>query len=293
MKKLVAFLLVALLAFGATSALAAGEKIGVAMPTQSLQRWNQDGDNMKKLLEDAGYTVDLQYANNEVATQVSQLENMILGGCKVLVIASIDGKSLGTVLAQAKEAGVQVIAYDRLIRDTDAVSYYATFDNYKVGKFQGDYIVQKLDLENAAGPFNIELFAGSPDDNNATYFFKGAWDALKPYKRGRTFDELGRERVEHDRLLVELGPVELLERVLADHVVDDLLARPVPIRGERVIVVISIRVRSDRANPRQFQMIFEAVEPKKPLQGADRHRSDLRKATGIFDQRQDVIGFRP
>ncbi|NLW89026.1 MAG: sugar ABC transporter substrate-binding protein [Clostridiaceae bacterium] len=158
-----------------------GTKVGVAMPTQSLQRWNQDGANMKKSLEEAGFVVDLQYANNEVATQLSQIENMITSGCKVLVIASIDGSSLGNVLADAKKEKIPVIAYDRLIMETDGVSYYATFDNFKVGELQGKFIEEKLDLKNAAGPFNIELFAGSPDDNNALFFFNGAMSILQPY----------------------------------------------------------------------------------------------------------------
>jgi ABC-type xylose transport system, periplasmic component len=158
-----------------------GKKIGVAMPTKDLQRWNQDGANMKKAFEKAGYTVDLQYANNDIATQVSQIENMITDGCNVLVIASIDGGSLGTVLANAKSQKIPVIAYDRLLMDTDAVSYYATFDNYMVGTIQGQYIVDTLDLKNQAGPFNIELFTGSPDDNNARFFFGGAMDILNPY----------------------------------------------------------------------------------------------------------------
>jgi putative multiple sugar transport system substrate-binding protein len=158
-----------------------GKKIGVAMPTKDLQRWNQDGANMKKSLEEAGYEVDLQYANNDISTQVSQIENMITSGCDALVIASIDGGSLGTVLAEAKNKNLPVIAYDRLIMGTDAVSYYATFDNYMVGTIQGNYIVDKLDLENQAGPFNIELFTGSPDDNNARFFFGGAMDVLNPY----------------------------------------------------------------------------------------------------------------
>ncbi|NLK27928.1 MAG: sugar ABC transporter substrate-binding protein [Clostridiales bacterium] len=157
------------------------KKVGVAMPTKDLQRWNQDGENMKKELEAAGYEVDLQYANNEIAQQVSQIENMITGGCDALVIASIDGGSLGTVLEEAKKGNIPVIAYDRLIMGTDAVSYYATFDNYMVGTIQGQYIVDQLDLENAAGPFNIELFTGSPDDNNARFFFGGAMDILNPY----------------------------------------------------------------------------------------------------------------
>lgn len=156
-------------------------KVGVAMPTKDLQRWNQDGSNMKEQLEAAGYEVDLQYASNDIATQVSQIENMINSGCKMLVIASIDGDSLGTVLAQAKENSIPVIAYDRLLMNSDAVSYYATFDNYLVGKKQGEYIEEKLDLKNAAGPFNIELVTGDPGDNNARFFFGGAMDVLQQY----------------------------------------------------------------------------------------------------------------
>ena len=117
-----------------------GGKIGVAMPTKDLQRWNQDGTNMEAELIEAGYEVDLQYASNEIATQVSQIENMINSGCELLVIASIDGDSLGTVLELAKEKSIPVIAYDRLIMNSDAVTYYATFDNYMVGTKQGEYI---------------------------------------------------------------------------------------------------------------------------------------------------------
>ena len=157
-------------------------KVGVSMPTQSLQRWNQDGSNMKAQLEAAGYEVDLQYAgDNDIPTQVAQLENMISGGCEVLVIAAIDGSALTTVLADAKEKGIPVISYDRLIMNSDAVSYYATFDNWKVGVQQGTFIEAALDLKNAEGPFNIELFTGSPDDNNINFFFGGAMEVLTPY----------------------------------------------------------------------------------------------------------------
>ena len=165
----------------APAAEANGQKVAVAMPTKDLQRWNQDGSNMEEKLKAAGYEVDLQYASNDVATQVSQIENMINGGCSVLVIASIDGESLGTVLETAKAAGVKVIAYDRLIMNTDAVSYYATFDNYKVGTIQGQYVIDQLDLENAEGPFNVEFTTGDPGDNNANFFYSGAMDLLKPY----------------------------------------------------------------------------------------------------------------
>ena len=155
--------------------------VGVAMPTKDLQRWIQDGANMKEQLEKAGYEVDLQYASNDVQTQVTQVENMISNGCELLVIASIDGSSLGEPLSQAKEAGIPVISYDRLLMNSDAVSYYATFDNYKVGQKQGEYIVEALGLETNDGPFNIELFSGDPADNNCNFFFGGAMDVLQPY----------------------------------------------------------------------------------------------------------------
>lgn len=159
-----------------------GNLVGVAMPTKDLQRWNQDGENMKLQLEAAGYTVDLQYAANDIATQVSQIENMIANGCEVLVIASIDGEALGTVLDQAKAAGIPVIAYDRLIMNSDAVSYYATFDNWDVGVKQGEFIVEALDLANAGDKtYNIEYITGDPGDNNINFFFDGAISVLQPY----------------------------------------------------------------------------------------------------------------
>src|SRR5690554_5849809 len=180
MKKTVLIVaLLVVLAFSGVVASAA-TRIGVAMPTQSLQRWNQDGGNMKAQLEAAGYVVDLQYANNDVALQISQLENMILNGAEILVIASIDGSALGTVLEIAKDEGIPVIAYDRLIMATDAVSYYATFDNYMVGTIQGTYLRDTLDLDNRKEPVTMEFFGGSPDDNNARYFFAGAWDVFEP-----------------------------------------------------------------------------------------------------------------
>jgi putative multiple sugar transport system substrate-binding protein len=159
----------------------AAKKIGVSMPTKDLQRWNQDGSNMEKELKAAGYEVELQFANNDPQTQLSQIETMISNGCSVLVIAAVEGNSLGEALDMAKAANVPVIAYDRLIMNSDAVSYYATFDNYKVGVVQGTYVKDALDLDNAAGPFNIEFTAGDPGDNNAGYFFNGAYEVLKPY----------------------------------------------------------------------------------------------------------------
>ena len=167
---------------GSSATQEGGNLVGVAMPTKDLQRWNQDGENMKAQLEEAGYTVDLQYAANDIPTQVSQIENMIANGCEVLVIASIDGEALGTVLDQAKEKNIPVIAYDRLIMNSDAVSYYATFDNWDVGVKQGEYIVEALDLANAGDKtYNIEYITGDPGDNNINFFFDGAISVLQPY----------------------------------------------------------------------------------------------------------------
>ena len=179
MKNVLAIVLCMLLLVVSVGAMA--EKVGVSMPTKDLQRWNQDGENMQKQLEAAGYTVDLQYASNDVQTQLSQVENMISEGADVLVIAAIEGSSLGEALTMAKDEGIPVIAYDRLLMESDAVSYYATFDNYMVGTVQGTYIKNTLDLDNAAGPFNLEITAGDPGDNNAGYFYQGAVDVLKPY----------------------------------------------------------------------------------------------------------------
>ena len=160
---------------------AAGGLIGVAMPTKSLERWNRDGSHLEDLLKKAGYQVSLQYADNKVDQQISQIENMINSGAKILVVGSIDGSALGPALEEAHSRNIKVIAYDRLITGTDAVDYYATFDNYKVGQLQGQFLETQLGLKDGKGPFNFEPFSGSPDDNNAKIFFSGAWDVLKTY----------------------------------------------------------------------------------------------------------------
>jgi len=167
----------------------AGGLIGVAMPTKSSERWIADGNSVKEQLEAAGYTVDLQYAEDDIPTQVSQIENMITKGASALIIASIDGTTLTNVLQEAADSEIPVIAYDRLIKDTENVDYYATFDNELVGKQQAWSVLNGLGLteldgtpiEGAPkGPFNIELFAGSLDDNNAFFFFNGAMSVLQP-----------------------------------------------------------------------------------------------------------------
>ncbi|MFF3910053.1 multiple monosaccharide ABC transporter substrate-binding protein [Streptomyces sp. NPDC001848] len=161
---------------------AKGGTIGIAMPTKSSERWINDGNNVVKDLEAKGYKTKLVYGEDNPDTQVSQIENLITQGVKGLIIAAIDNKSLNNVLQQAADAHIPVISYDRLILGTKNVDYYASFDNEKVGVLQGTYIVHKLGLDSGRqGPFNIELFAGSNDDNNTKYFFGGAMKVLQPY----------------------------------------------------------------------------------------------------------------
>ncbi|MCM3785221.1 sugar-binding protein [Neobacillus mesonae] len=155
--------------------------VGISMPTKSAERWVADGNNMVKLFEERGFKTDLQYAEDVVENQVAQIENMITKGVDVIVIASVDGNTLTDVISKAHDQGIRVIAYDRLIRNTEYLSYYATFDNFQVGVLQGSYIEEKLGLNEGKGPFNIELFGGSPDDNNAYFFFDGAMSVLQPY----------------------------------------------------------------------------------------------------------------
>ena len=179
------FTLMATLALGALAlagpaAAQAKPMVGIAMPTKSSARWIADGDNIVKVLKERGYATDLQYAEDDIPNQLSQIENMVTKGAKVLVIAAIDGTTLSDILKQAAAAGTKVIAYDRLIRNSPHVDYYATFDNFKVGVLQAQSLLKGLGLPNAKGPFNIELFGGSPDDNNAYFFYNGAMSVLKP-----------------------------------------------------------------------------------------------------------------
>ncbi|MDC0766009.1 sugar ABC transporter substrate-binding protein [Streptomyces sp. HD] len=160
-----------------------GATIGIAMPTKSSERWIADGKNVVADLESKGYKTRLVYGEDDPDQQVSQIENLITQGVKALIVAAIDNKSMNNVLQQAKDANIPVISYDRLILGTENVDYYASFDNEKVGELQAGYIVDKLGLKDGSkkGPFNIELFAGSNDDNNTRYFFGGAMKVLQPY----------------------------------------------------------------------------------------------------------------
>ncbi|MBL0727057.1 multiple monosaccharide ABC transporter substrate-binding protein [Piscinibacter sp. HJYY11] len=155
--------------------------IGISMPTKSSSRWISDGQSMVKYFQAKGYKTDLQYADDDIPNQLAQVENMITKGAKVLVIAAIDGTTLSDALQKAADKKVKVIAYDRLIRGSKNVDYYTTFDNFQVGVLQANSIVDKLGLKQGKGPFNIELFGGSPDDNNAFFFYNGAMSVLDPY----------------------------------------------------------------------------------------------------------------
>ena len=165
-----------------SEAVGKGATIGVSMPTKSEERWNKDGNNLKSKLEKAGYKVVLSFADDKPAQQNADIENMVNKGAKIVVVASKDGTAVGPAVEKAKDAGAKVIAYDRLIMNTKAVDYYATFQLERTGVLEAQWLIDQLGLESGAtGPFNVELFTGSPDDNNAKYFFKGAWDLLQPY----------------------------------------------------------------------------------------------------------------
>ncbi|MFI1563764.1 multiple monosaccharide ABC transporter substrate-binding protein [Streptomyces sp. NPDC020490] len=177
---------------------AKGGTIGIAMPTKSSERWISDGKNVVKDLEAKGYKTKLVYGEDDPDQQVSQIENLITQGVKGLIIAAIDNKSLNNVLQQAADAKIPVISYDRLILGTKNVDYYASFDNTKVGELQANFIVDKLGLKDGKGPFNIELFAGSNDDNNTKYFFNGAMSVLQPY-------------IDKKKLVVKSGQTQLTQ----------------------------------------------------------------------------------
>jgi putative multiple sugar transport system substrate-binding protein len=155
--------------------------VGIAMPTKSSTRWINDGNSMVAALQAKGYKTDLQYGDDDIPNQLAQIENMITKGVKVLVIAAIDGTTLSNALQKAADKGVKVLSYDRLIVGSKNVDYYATFDNFQVGVLQAQSLEKALGLKEGKGPFNIELFGGSADDNNAYFFYDGAMSVLQPY----------------------------------------------------------------------------------------------------------------
>jgi putative multiple sugar transport system substrate-binding protein len=219
--------------------------IGVSMPTKSSARWIDDGNNMVKSLKEKGYDVDLQYAEDDIPNQLAQIENMITKGAKALVIAAIDGTTLSDALQQAAGRGIKVIAYDRLIRNSPNVDYYATFDNFQVGVIQASYIEKALGLKEGKGPFNIELFGGSPDDNNAFFFYNGAMSVLEPYiKSGKLVVRSGQTGMDKVSTLRWDGAVaqarmdNLLSAYYADQRVDAVLS---PYDGLSIGILSSLK----------------------------------------------------
>src|SRR5690625_1727384 len=195
-----------------------GKVVGIAMPTKTSESRVDDGNNIVEQLEELGYETDLQYAEDVVENQVSQIENMITKGVDILVIASIDGEALTDVLEQAKNLDIPVISYDRLMMNSDHVDYYATFDNFEVGVLNGEYIEENLGLDEGEGPFTIELFAGSPDDNNAYFFWDGAMSILEPYI------EEGQLEVKSGQLDFEQGAILRWDGSKAQERMDNLLS---------------------------------------------------------------------
>ena len=154
----------------------------ISMPTEAEERWVKDGNELKKQIKKSGYEVDLTFAQDKVEQQNSDIENAVNKGAAIIVVAAKDGSAVGPAVEKARDAGVTVISYDRLILDTKAVDYYVTFQLEKTGVWEANYLIEKLGLDKGKkGPFNVELFTGSADDNNAKYFFKGAWELLQPY----------------------------------------------------------------------------------------------------------------
>ena len=188
MKKLLSLILACmmiLLALTGCAGTAAGTsgktKVGLAMPTKEQPIWIAQGERLKEAFEAAGYEVVLEYAEDVAERQITQVENMLLKGCKYLIIASVDGYAVSDVVKKAKESGATVIASDRLIMNTADVDYYMTFDLVRMGEIQGEYIESALGLKDGKGPFTLEIFSGSPDDPNSIPFYDGAMSVLKPY----------------------------------------------------------------------------------------------------------------
>ena len=188
------------------------QKIGIFMPSKNEPRWTQDSDSLMRQLQNKGYKVEIKNAEDSVESQISQIDEMINGGCDILVIAAIDGTRLKDVLQKAYDKKIKVIAYDRLIMDSPHVDYYVTFDNFEVGRLQGEYLESALDLKNSEGPFYIEIFAGSPTDNNAVFFYDGAMSVLRQY-------------IDNGKLIVRSGEIERTETAIDEWLRDIAKAR--------------------------------------------------------------------
>jgi putative multiple sugar transport system substrate-binding protein len=192
--------------------------IGIALPTKTESRWLSDGQNLVNALKAKGFATNLQYADYDVPTQVSQIENMITKGVKALVIAPIDGKTLSDVLQNASARGIKIISYDRLITQSPKVDYYATFDNAQVGVLQAQSIVSAYQKSGAKAPWNIEIFAGSIDDNNAHKIYGAGMAVLKPYL------DSGKMVIKSKQLAIEKVSVYRWDGATAQSRMDNLLS---------------------------------------------------------------------
>ncbi len=167
-------------ATGGAGGFAQDSSIGVALPQKTSENWVLAEKLFNDGLKEAGFKADVQFANGGVSEQQNQINAMITKGAKVIIVGAIDGAQLGTQLKQAKDSGATVIAYDRLLLNTPNVDYYVAYDNFKVGELQGQALLDGMKAKKPEGPYNIELFAGSPDDANAKVFFDGAMKVLQP-----------------------------------------------------------------------------------------------------------------
>src|SRR3954465_9751874 len=259
----------ATMAAGATPSAQDKATVGISMPTKSSARWIDDGNNMVKVLQSRGYQTDLQYADDDIPNQLAQVENMITKGAKVLVIAAIDGTTLSKALQSAADKGIKVIAYDRLIRGSKNVDYYATFDNFQVGVLQANSIVDKLGLKQGKGPFNIELFGGSPGDNNAFFFYDGAMSVLKPYidsgKLVVRSKQMGMDKVgtlRWDGAVAQARMDNLLSAYYGNARVDAVLS---PYAGLSIGILWSLKGVGYGTPKQPFPVVFGYGTPKQPF----------------------------
>jgi putative multiple sugar transport system substrate-binding protein len=239
----------------AASAQASAALVGISMPTRSSARWFSDGENIERQLAALGHRTELAYADDQVPQQIRQIEQMLEHGARVLVIAAIDASALTAVLAQAHERQVAVIAYDRLIRNSPYVDYYATFDNFQVGVLQASSIVDKLGLKGGKGPFNIELFGGSPDDNNAFFFYDGAMSVLKPYLDSGQLvvrsKQIGMDKVSTRRWASEIARARMVELLNSTYAKERLHAVLSPYDGLSIGILSALRGVGYCATPQQ------------------------------------------
>ena len=182
---------------------AADATIGVALPWLGTQNWKEAEVMFKDQLTKAGFTPLVQAADNKVPQQQQQIESMIQNGAKAIVVGPVDGKQLGPVLKNAKDAGILILGYDRLIENTAAIDGVVQFGAVRTGELQGNALLDGLAAEKGDGPYNIELFGGGPADPNAPLFFEGAMKVLQP-------------KIDDGTLVVQSGQTEFTQAATPD-----------------------------------------------------------------------------